>query len=109
MINKRRAMVESTTSTIARLCKFKQVNTFAKVQATKKVKFELTKHSSCVLAWYPPQNTRKPMYVNRKIAPSSMPLNSTETSRMDKADVNVDKSNSNPYRYIGLREEAIFV
>lgn len=72
-------MVESTTSTIARLCKFKQVNTFAKVQATKKVKFELTKHSSCVLAWYPPQNTRKPMYVNRKIAPSSMPLNSTET------------------------------
>ena len=38
-----------------------------------------------------------------------MPLNSTETSRMDKADVNVDKSNSNPYRYIGLREEAIFV
>ena len=28
---------------------------------------------------------------------------------MDKADVNVDKSNSNPYRYIGLREEVIFV
>ena len=72
-------MVESTTSTIVRLCKFKQVNIFAKVQATKKVKFELTKHSSCVLAWYPPQNTLKPMYVNGKIAPSSMPLNSTET------------------------------
>jgi hypothetical protein len=102
-------MVESTTSTVARLCKFKMVNTFAKIQATKKVKFELIKHNSCVLAWYPPQNTRKPMYITRKIAPSSMLLNSTETNKMDKADVNVDRSNSNPYRYIGLREEAIFV
>lgn len=31
------------------------------------------------------------------------------STKHPQADVNVDKSNSNPYRYIGLREEAIFV